>query len=216
MIVDLFMAPGRFICRSFSKGRKRSRYYSTVAEQGPAVLLSILSWVFVAALAVGLVLKFASPPIPRDYEPEPTSPPAAAGVLQTPAAPPASSASADNPPQAAEAAIGRAVQPTSTSIATSAAEPPAAEVVAAPLAAEVWLVIVESVPKSARTEAERSQARHKRRGVELDLADTDAYPLLKGGMWTLVKGPFDTKAEAEAAARELKPKVKDLMVRRGL
>ena len=50
----------------------------------------------------------------------------------------------------------------------------------------------------------------------MELLDTDAYPMLKSGMWTLAMGPFDTKAEADLAAAELKPKVRDLMVRRGI
>ncbi|MDR2339473.1 MAG: SPOR domain-containing protein [Deltaproteobacteria bacterium] len=81
---------------------------------------------------------------------------------------------------------------------------------------EAWLVIVESVPKSARDKAEASLARQRRKGLDLVLVDTDAYPRLKSGMWALSMGPFDTKAEAEAAAANLKPKVRDLMVRRGL
>ncbi|MDR2455499.1 MAG: SPOR domain-containing protein, partial [Deltaproteobacteria bacterium] len=59
-------------------------------------------------------------------------------------------------------------------------------------------------------------ARHKRKGLDLELLDTDAYPMLKGGMWTLAMGPFDTKLDADKAAADLKPKVRDLMVRRGL
>jgi hypothetical protein len=78
------------------------------------------------------------------------------------------------------------------------------------------LVIVESIPKRARAEAEQSQTRYKRRGLDIELLDTDAYPLLKSGMWALAMGPFDTKAEADVAAAELKPKVRELMVRRGL
>jgi hypothetical protein len=81
---------------------------------------------------------------------------------------------------------------------------------------EAWLVIVESIPKNKRTEAEQSQARYKRKGVTLELLDTDAYPLLKSGMWTLATGPYETKKEAEAAATIIKPKVRDLMIRRGL
>ncbi|MDR3134905.1 MAG: SPOR domain-containing protein [Deltaproteobacteria bacterium] len=82
--------------------------------------------------------------------------------------------------------------------------------------AEAWLVIVESIPKDKRAEAEQSQARHKRRGVTLEIVDTDAYPRLKGGMWTLASGPYDTEREAQEAAAAIKPKVRDLMVRRGL
>ncbi|MDR1037497.1 MAG: SPOR domain-containing protein [Deltaproteobacteria bacterium] len=81
---------------------------------------------------------------------------------------------------------------------------------------EAWLVIVESIPKSKREEAEQARARQKRKGVDLSIMDTDAYPRLKSGLWALALGPYDSKREAEAAAAAIKPKVKDLMVRRGL
>jgi hypothetical protein len=87
---------------------------------------------------------------------------------------------------------------------------------ALPPSPEAWLVIVESIPKSARDKAEASLQRQKKKGLDLVLVDTDAYPRLKSGMWALSLGPFDTKAEAEAAASTIKAKVKDFMVRRGL
>jgi hypothetical protein len=52
--------------------------------------------------------------------------------------------------------------------------------------------------------------------VELSIMDTDAYPRLKSGLWALALGPYDSKREAEAAAAGIRPKVRDLMVRRGL
>jgi hypothetical protein len=127
-------------------------------------------------------------------------------VGTTPAAPP--EAPAVQPAEAAAAPEGAGAG------LSARLDPPPAEEAA--LTDQIWLVIVESIPKSARTEAERSLARHKRRGLELELLDTDAYPMLKSGMWTLAMGPFDTKVQAEAAAAEIKPKVRDLMVRRGL
>jgi hypothetical protein len=81
---------------------------------------------------------------------------------------------------------------------------------------EAWLVIVESVPKSDRSAAEASLERRRRKGLDLVLVDTDAYPRLKSGMWVLSLGPFDSRAEAETAADSIKSKVKDYMVRRGL
>jgi hypothetical protein len=163
-------------------------------------------------LAILLVVKLASPPLP---EPKPTLVQSVeAGVGTTPPLPaPAAVAEPQMAPAAEAAASGAAdsVQAAGSSLSQRLDPPPAAA-----LGAQVWLVIVESIPKSARTEAERSLARHKRRGLELELLDTDAYPLLKSGMWTLAMGPFDTKVEADAAAAVLKPKVRDLMVRRGL
>jgi hypothetical protein len=81
---------------------------------------------------------------------------------------------------------------------------------------EAWLVIVESIPKSQRDKAEEAQARQRKKGVTLSIMDTDAYPRLKSGLWALALGPYDSKKAAENAAADIKPKVRDLMVRRGL
>jgi hypothetical protein len=81
---------------------------------------------------------------------------------------------------------------------------------------EVWLVIVTTSPKSKRELVEQEQRSYKRRGVNLDILDTDAYPRLKSGMWSLALGPFDSKADAEAAALRIQPNVKETRVLRGL
>jgi hypothetical protein len=77
-------------------------------------------------------------------------------------------------------------------------------------------VIVTSSPKAARKEVEAERDRFRRRGVDLEIFDTDAYPLLKSDMWTLALGPFDSKTEADAKAAEIGSKVRGVMVRRGL
>jgi hypothetical protein len=219
MLKDMFLAPGRYICRKFSRSRKKSRYQSRTLHKGPVVPISIFAWLLAVGVAYGLVVWLGSPPIPRDLlEAQNSAPPPAA---TTAASQPQAGAAASTAPQTTTTASGNltasapnnSTEAAGSSLVQSVSPPAVTENVPPP---EVWLVIVESIPKKSRTEAEQSQARHKKRGVDLELLDTDAYPLLKSGMWTLAMGPFDTKLEAEAAALEIKPKVRDLMVRRGL
>ncbi|MDR1111264.1 MAG: SPOR domain-containing protein [Deltaproteobacteria bacterium] len=219
MLKDFLLSPGRYLCRKFSGNKRKARFASRQAVRGPVVLVSLVSWLALAALSVVLVTRFASPPTPgvaRSGEQGPRGEAAQGEAAQNEAA---ASAAASQPGAQAEGVQGAATagdpaavgQPT----VEQALEPAGPE--AAPQAGgEAWLVIVESIPKNKRAEAEQSQARHKRRGVELELFDTDAYPMLRSGMWTLAVGPFENKREADEAAAALRPKVRDLMVRRGL
>ncbi|MDR1487534.1 MAG: hypothetical protein LBT62_06040 [Deltaproteobacteria bacterium] len=225
MLKDLFLAPGRYLCRKFSRSRKKSRYQSRVLHKGPILELSILSWLIAVAIAYGIVVWLGSPPIPKELLEAKNAAPTVAQTNQQPqtepttttdAQPSQANSGAENSAAASGASAtstGGTTQSAGSSL-TQAVSPPTAEIEVAP--PQVWLVIVESIPKRARTEAEQSQARYKKKGLEFELLDTDAFPLLKSGMWTLALGPFDTKLEAESAALEIKPKVKDLMVRRGL
>jgi cytoskeletal protein RodZ len=210
MLKDFLLSPGRYLCRKFTSGKKKVRFASKQAIRGPVVPVSIVCWLAVAALAVWAVFRFASPPIPNYNNPatqtETTASneagaaagPTAVATSATPGEAAPGGTSTTNPVQTTEPIVEQSLTPN--------------EVVGG----EVWLVIVESIPKNKRTEAEQSQARHKRRGLTLELFDTDAYPLLKGGMWTLASGPYESRKEAEAAAVAIKPKVRDLMIRRGL
>ncbi|MDR1677202.1 MAG: hypothetical protein LBS44_02285 [Deltaproteobacteria bacterium] len=197
--------------------------------RGWEIILSVISWSVIVVLAVVLTVKFASPPT-RTYETAnsqevtETTEVTGDGAAETQVSANQSTSTTldgqvaqlgqntQNVPGTtpAEGAQTTSSQPVVAQSLTPVATPSVAE------PTESWLVIVESIPKSKRTEAEQSQARHKRRGVELELFDTDAYPLLKSGMWTLASGPYETKKEAETVAATLKPKVRDLMVRRGL
>lgn len=208
------------MCRKFSGNKRKSRFVPKQAIRGPVTLVSFVCWVLVAGLAVFGVLKFASPPTPTYGQPPPeaTAQAAPAGTeAQAPAATAEAQAQTASAPGAGQNAPA---QP--TAVASNAADPgkPSIERSLSPIpdqvAAEAWLVIVESIPKSKRVEAEQSLARHKKRGLSLEIVDTDAYPRLKGGMWTLASGPYDSEKEAQAAAAIIKPKVRDLMIRRGL
>ncbi|MDR1297681.1 MAG: hypothetical protein LBO05_10000 [Deltaproteobacteria bacterium] len=236
MIKDLFLAPGRLFCQTFLAANKnRPRFTTRQVVKGPVLALSLICWLLVALAAYAGVMKFASPVAPSlvqtgtDSERTPAAAQAGSsgqgtgGAAQAGAAGAGARAGASGqasgsvpagaPSQAAGTVPGT---PGAQGQAPGQSAPAQAAAAAVPEAGEAWLVIVESVPKQRRTEAEQSVARHKRRGVDLELFDTDAYPFLKSGMWALASGPYENKNDAEAAAAVLKPKVRDLMVRRGL
>ncbi|UQZ89938.1 hypothetical protein C4J81_12250 [Deltaproteobacteria bacterium Smac51] len=81
---------------------------------------------------------------------------------------------------------------------------------------ERWLVILHTIPKSARDEAERRQNQYRNRGLHVEIMDTDAFPRLVGGSWIIAQGPFDDRAAALEAANNAKEFNANLMVRRGL
>jgi hypothetical protein len=235
MILRLFLAPGRLLCGNKQpKGRKRMRYSQRNPYRASQVIVSILVWlaVFGGAWALGQRLLRPDPPPPLatlSGQTEPDS--SAAPVFPAPGQGPAQPAQAPGGIQAGLAALqgrpqgqapasqegqpaGQNSQPQTELRVPDDLRVPAGQSPAA--SPQVWLVIVESIPKAARAQAEEALARHKRRGVNLELMDTDAFPRLKSGMWTLAMGPFESRAEAEAKAAEIKPKVRDLMVRRGI
>ncbi|MDR2141149.1 MAG: SPOR domain-containing protein [Deltaproteobacteria bacterium] len=211
MLKNIFLGPGRVLCgRPLSEGSRGQRRYrlSSYRSQGAIILISVFFWAVLVAAGVTLSYKLGTnvdppPPKPRaEIKPRPATPTLTVGG-----------------PANASASLGAATpvggDSTPVGSPTPGATPePAPVALAKP--PEAWLVIVESIPKTARQEAERSLARHKKKGVALDLLDTDAYPKLKSGLWALAMGPYDSKKEAETAAATLKPKVKGLMVRRGL
>jgi hypothetical protein len=246
MLKKIFLAPGYYFLRKFSKKRKKFRHVSSSFEAKPAFRLSLLFWLvigFIVAVSYAAFSggadepKVASPD--NAIAPYPSALPGAETEPEYAPPPPSMAESARlNPPvQAGQASTGSdsggGAAPTEprTSVQSSAAAgaqgaPPPLVVPPELMSAgdgssalkteEVWLVIVSSSPKADRDKVEADQARHRRRGVNLEIMDTDAYPLLKSGMWTLALGPYYSRVEAENAAKELQPKVKETMVRRGL
>ena len=91
-----------------------------------------------------------------------------------------------------------------------------AQVQETPAAAEMWLVILHSIPKSAREEADRWQRQYRSKGLEVDVLDTDAFPRLIGGHWIVAIGPFDDKLSATMAANNATKFNAKLLVRRGM
>ncbi|MDR2354408.1 MAG: SPOR domain-containing protein [Deltaproteobacteria bacterium] len=226
MLQDIFLAPGRFLNHTFSKKRKKFRYVARSHEAGKILSLSVLAWLCIIFLACVAKAGFSTGPEPITaslvpptiLQPEEVPPPP---LSQAPSVEPA--LPVPQLPNMAQSAALNQPLPSGTSTQTSPdlvvvprellprpdsppLEPPP----------EAWLVIIESIPKSARTKAEESQSRQRKKGLEVELVDTDAYPRLKSGMWALALGPFETKAQADLAAQRIKPKVKEFMVRRGL
>jgi hypothetical protein len=80
----------------------------------------------------------------------------------------------------------------------------------------MWLVVLHSIPSSARAEAERRQAGYKAKGLEVDILDTNAFPRLQPNLWIVALGPFDNRAEALAAADRAKEFNAGLRLLRGL
>jgi hypothetical protein len=244
MVKNIFLAPGWFFYRLITQKRKKFRYLAKPRDVGPIIKLASIFWVGLAMvlwIAVTLLSdsNTATPvaaaiqpaPVPQAQVAAPPQPPVTQ-VSGTPmeAAPDPAQAQTQAETEAQEGAANTQGEATAVTV-TEATQGENLVAGLAPLIVpeelrlgadavpptpEAWLVIVESIPKAARDKAEVSLARQKKKGLELVLLDTDAYPRLKSGMWALSMGPFDTKAEAEAAAADIKPKVKDFMVRRGL
>lgn len=91
--------------------------------------------------------------------------------------------------------------------------------------AEVWLVILHSIPKraqseddrrAARAEADRRAAGYKRQGLDAQIFDTDSFPRLKGGFWAVALGPFETGATARQIGDLLREQSPGLMVRQAM
>ncbi|MDR3204278.1 MAG: SPOR domain-containing protein [Deltaproteobacteria bacterium] len=220
MFKDLFLAPGRFLYGIFHKNTQQRLKYKRINYVPAAVPpLALASWLAIIFAAVLFVFKVGTDPLPKGYQaPEQAkSTPDAGQIAAAPSKPDQATAQAAAQAAAAQVAVlaNRTTAEVSPPIVEEPKSAPSIATQSLP-PAQAWLVIVESIPKKAREEAEQALARHKRKGLELELMDTDAYPLLKSGMWTIAKGPFDTKKEAEAAAKVIKPKVRDLMIRRGL
>jgi hypothetical protein len=227
MLKTILLGPGRLLCGRGLTDEGRHRRYRLAAYKNPGeipvIIVSLIFWALAISGAVLVSAKTSNVNPPRP-QPAPTARTEPAASAQAPeagnqTAPPSAVSGSLTAPAAGNLTVpaAQAAPPAGgnlTAGAVPAVSQPQSPALAVP--PEIWLVIVESIPKSARPEAERALARHKKRGVELELLDTDAFPKLKSGMWTLALGPFDSKKEADAAAVILKPKVKDLMVRRGL
>jgi len=204
MLTGLFLWPGRLAARLFSPDRRkdyRSRRPRPEAT-GRLVLLSLVLWLAGAgALLFALdrtgLLKEALDAGVEAAQGERTAPPAPEPAPPEPDVPTAGGALTQPEPIAAP-------------IDQTAQTAPAA------LETEMWLVILHSIPKTGRAEAERRQAGYKTRGLEVDILDTNAFPKLPPNYWVIALGPFDSRAEALAAADRAKAFNSGLMVRRGL
>ncbi len=209
MIKALFLAPGRLVSKLFSKDKRR-QYRSVRQRQsgGPGVaLLSLVIWL---ALLGGLLVVADKSGFLTDVLDVGVEAVSGNG----------GSADEDQGPSAladgAKAALsGPPPAPAQSAEAAESVE--SAAVVGESLQrSELWLVILDTIPKSARDEAERLQIRYRNRGLEVEIMDTDNFPLLLSGYWIIAQGPFDNRADALAAGNIAGTYKSDLIVRRGL
>lgn len=215
MLKDLFLAPGRILARLFSRDKRRT-YRSTRGRPGVAlstIILSLVSWLALAGVGLyaadkaGLLKQAldagveaakgaeegAAPSVPQAREE--TGEPTIKGTLNPDGQPVGSGVLSPVPP---------------------ASTPPATEAAARQPETELWLVILHTIPKEARKEAERRQAQYRSKGLGVEILDTDAFPRLSAGYWIIALGPFEDRNSALAAADKAKTFNSGLMVRRGL
>jgi len=207
MLTGLFLWPGRLLAGLFSSDRKKEyRSRRQRAETtGRVVLLSLFLW-----LAGAGVLLFALDRTGLLKEA------LDAGVEVAQGERPAEPASAPEPAPEPEPEPA-AAPPAPAPVETTAGGPLApAEEAPAAVEAEMWLVILHSIPKSGRHEAERRQAAYKAKGLAVEILDTNAFPKLPPDYWIIALGPFDHRAEALTAADKAKAFNSGIMVRRGL
>jgi hypothetical protein len=219
MLLGLFLWPGRLAANLLFSDRKkeyRSRRHR-VDTPGRVVLLSLVLW-----LAGAGVLLFALDRAGLLKEALDAGVEMAQGERPAEPVPPPEPETAAPPEPVETTAIGGGLTPAEGAPAVALVAPPAVapaitqETPAAAQEAEMWLVILHSIPKTGRDEAERRRAGYKAKGLEVDILDTNAFPRLSPNHWIVALGPFDNRAEALAAADQAKTSNSGLMVRRGL
>ncbi|MDR2945536.1 MAG: SPOR domain-containing protein [Candidatus Adiutrix sp.] len=197
--------------------RERKRSYRSVRGRpsyGPGtVLLSLIVWLALAggvlyavdkagllerALDAGVGAAQNAGDTPDTPEPNPVTEPA-------PLPPTSGSATGD----LTAGGQGPATLPAASTSPAGTAAAPAVEI-------EQWLVILHTIPKSSRDEAERRRSQYHAKGLAVDILDTDAFHRLKKGSWIIALGPFENRAEALLAADKAKELAPGLMIRRGL
>jgi serine/threonine protein kinase len=95
------------------------------------------------------------------------------------------------------------------------AKPAEAYPTPAPARAEgEWFVIVSSFPKTNRPKADEQLRYIQGLGYEAKIIDTDAYPNLQDGFWSVVVGPY-TRASAKEVANKMRAVAKDVYIKSG-
>jgi len=208
-MLKLFCIPGRLLAKLFSREKKRA--YRSVRSKpvyGPGIILvSLAGWLALAAgvlfavdkagllkqvLDVGVGVtqgtqETETPPADPEVEPGPEP-----GQITT-----------------GSASGGLSVEGQSTaglpSTTPGGTERPGGTVNTAPaVEIEQWLVVLHSIPKNSRNEAERRKTQYRNKGLEVDVLDSGAFPRIENGSWWLVAlGPFDDKDRAVAVANEV-------------
>ena len=221
-MLKLFCIPGRLLAKLFSKEKRRA--YRSVRSKpvyGPGIILvSLVGWL---ALAGGVLFAVDKAGLLKQAldvgvevtqggdegtgTPPPIEPEAESGPGQTTTGSATGGLSAEGQ---STAGLPQATPGGGSDQAGGANNTPVA-------ATEQWLVILHSIPKSARDEAERRKVRYRNQGLEVDVLDSGAFPLITNGSWWIVAlGPFDDKDKALAAANKARQFNSQLMVRRGM
>lgn len=225
MLKSLLLAPGRLLAKGAKEKKRNYRSVRHKVPGGPGVILvSLLFWFLILA---GLMLAVDKSGLLKEVLDAGVEVAQNTGAAETaengeegPAAPPAEGSAEGGAGTAAPAPPAANDSPTMSgdlqnpgSGPTGDTAPPAAPETAA---AERWLVILHTIPRNARAEAERRQSQYQSRGLQVEIMDTDAFPRLVGGSWIIAQGPFDSRAAALEAANRAKEFNSNLMVRRGL
>ena len=75
-----------------------------------------------------------------------------------------------------------------------------------------WFVVLGSYPKTERYKANERLSYLKGSGYDAYIVDTDSYPNLKGGLWSVVMGPY-SKNYAKEMMDNLRPLVPDIYIK---
>lgn len=208
MLKDLFLTPGRFLTKLFAKEKKRT-YRSTRSRPTESLwvaALSVICWLVLAGCLIYSIDKAGLLKQALDVGVEAATGGAETQPLSEPGEPEAESGSA----------TGTLTQNGQAPPSSTTGPPAVANQGQTSVETELWLVILHTIPKSAREEAERRQTQYLSRGLRVDILDTDAFPRLRSGSWIIALGPFETRAAAVAASEKAAPFNNGLMIRRGL
>lgn len=223
MFKNVFLAPGRILAKAFKDKKRNYRSVRSKTPGGPGVVLVSLGFWFL--IVAGLLVAVDKSGLLKEVLDAGVEVAQTAGGAGTPEGDAAEGAGAAPPAAGGEATDGErnAAQPSGTTGALSGnlSNPgtgPATSTASGTTeaAAERWLVILHTIPKMARDEAERRQNQYRAQGLAVEIMDTDAFPRLLGGNWVIAQGPFDSRDQALDAAAKARAFNADLMVRRGL
>lgn len=222
MLKNLFLSPGRLLINIFS-GSKRRNYRSTRSRPSVglgAIILSLICWLVIAGGALFALDKAGILKQALDTGVEVTGVNDRVDTASGNGSGEGGSVESDTPiaggqlkPEGSEPGAPpqpQGAQNMNPGADTSAVNQQSAEV------PEMWVVMLHSIPKRARDEADRLQRQYRSKGLEVEVLDSDAFPLLKSGHWIVAMGPYDDKADATAAANRAAKFNTDLMIRRGL
>lgn len=219
-MLKLFCLPGRLLAQLFSREKKRA-YRSVRSRAGYSpgmILISLACWLVLAGGVLFAVDKAGLLKQALDVGVE-----VAQGNGEQGEGTPFDTGNADETDETAPGVTGSATgglssdgqstvglpAVTSGTEGTGLGAPPAIEI-------EQWLVILHTIPKTSRDEAERRKNQYHTKGLEVDILDTDAFHRLRKGSWIIALGPFEDKNSALEAANRARQFTSDLMVRRGL